>query len=125
MNQPAPRLLRGVGRWSLVALIINITIGGGIFGLPSKVYALVGSYSLLTYLICAALIGLIVLCFAEVGSHFTETGGSYLYVHAAFGATAGFVTGWAAPGRSRASRRRRGRGAAAPGAGLTSGLEAR
>ncbi len=94
MTQPAARLLRGVGRWSLVALFINVTIGAGIFGLPSKVYALVGPYSLLTYLICAALIGLIVMCFAEVGSRFTETGGSYLYVHAAFGAGAGFVTGW-------------------------------
>ena len=64
MSSPGPRLLRGIGRWSLVALVINITIGGGIFGLPSKVYGLVGVYSLLTYVACAALIGLIALCFA-------------------------------------------------------------
>jgi amino acid transporter len=94
--QPPPpdRLPREIGRWSAVALVINITIGAGIFGLPSKLYALVGSYSLLVYLLCAALIGLIALCFAEVGSRFPETGGPYVYAHEAFGPAVGFGIGW-------------------------------
>jgi amino acid transporter len=37
---------------------------------------------------------MIVLCFAEVGSRFTETGGPYLYAREAFGPTAGFTIGW-------------------------------
>lgn len=88
------RLIRGIGKWSLVALVINGVIGAGIFGLPSKVYALAGTYSLLAFLVCALFIALLVLCFAEVASRFTETGGPYLYAHAAFGAVVGFQVGW-------------------------------
>ncbi len=37
---------------------------------------------------------MIVLCFAEVGSRFTDTGGPYLYTREAFGPVAGFTIGW-------------------------------
>jgi len=37
---------------------------------------------------------LIILCFAEVGSRFEETGGPYLYAREAFGPTVGFEIGW-------------------------------
>ena len=87
-------LIRGIGRWDLVALTINIIIGAGIFGLPSRIYSLTGAYSLLAYLVCALLIVLIILCFAEVGSRFAETGGPYLYTRAAFGPVVGFEVGW-------------------------------
>jgi len=40
-------LLRGIRKWDLVAVAINAVIGAGIFGLPSKVFALIGSYSLI------------------------------------------------------------------------------
>lgn len=89
-----PQLVRGIGKWSLVALVINGVIGAGIFGLPANVYALAGTYSLLAFLVCAIFIALLVLCFAEVASRFTETGGPYLYAHAAFGAPVGFQIGW-------------------------------
>ena len=43
MAQPIEeRLVRGIGRWDLVAVAINGIIGAGIFGLPSKVFALIG-----------------------------------------------------------------------------------
>ncbi len=87
-------LIRGIGRWDLVALTINIIIGAGIFGLPSRIYSLTGAYSLLAYLVCALLIILIILCFAEVGSRFAETGGPYLYTRVAFGSVVGFEVGW-------------------------------
>jgi len=87
-------LVRGIGRWDLVALTINSIIGAGIFGLPSKIYGLAGVWSVLAYLVCAALVTLITLCFAEVGSRFTETGGSYLYARVAFGSVIGFEVGW-------------------------------
>jgi len=87
-------LVRGIGRWDLVALTINSIIGAGIFGLPSRIYGLAGVWSVLAYLVCAALVTLITLCFAEVGSRFTETGGSYLYARVAFGSVIGFEVGW-------------------------------
>jgi amino acid transporter len=87
-------LVRGIRRWDLVAVAINGVIGAGIFGLPSKVYALIGPYSLVAFVACALVVSLIVLCFAEVGSRFSETGGPYLYAREAFGSIAGFEVGW-------------------------------
>jgi basic amino acid/polyamine antiporter, APA family len=87
-------LIRGISRWDLTAIAINTIIGAGIFGLPAKVTALIGSYSLVAFVICALIIGLIVLCFAEVSSRFTTTGGMYLYAKEAFGSAVGFEVGW-------------------------------
>ena len=87
-------LVRGLRKWDLVALVINSVVGAGIFGLPSQVYALAGTYSLAAYAVAALAIGLIVLCFAEVGSRFGATGGPYLYTRVAFGPLIGFQVGW-------------------------------
>jgi amino acid transporter len=88
------KLVRGISRFDLTAIAINSIIGAGIFGLPSKVAALIGGYSLLAFIVCALIVALIVLCFAEVSSRFAETGGSYLYAHKAFGRVVGFEVGW-------------------------------
>ena len=87
-------LVREIGRWGLVGLTINMIIGAGIFGLPSRIYGLTGVWSVLAYLVCAVLVTLIILCFAEVGSRFAETGGPYLYTRVAFGSFIGFEVGW-------------------------------
>ena len=89
-----PDLVRGIRRWDFVALIINITIGAGILGLPAKIYALVGDYSLVAYVVSAASVALIILCFAEVSSRFSGAGGPYLYAREAFGPLIGFEVGW-------------------------------
>ena len=89
-----PGLVRGVGRWALVALMINGIIGAGIFGLPSRIHALVGPWGLLAFIACAVVVASICLCFAEVSSRFIQTGGPYLYTRQAFGSTAGFLMGW-------------------------------
>src|SRR5437870_1710510 len=87
-------LVRGIRRWDLVAVTINGIIGAGIFGLPAKVYLLIGSYSLIAFLACAFVVLLIILCFAEVGSRFDETGGPYTYAREAFGPAVAFEVGW-------------------------------
>src|SRR5919205_8751 len=87
-------LVRGIRRWDLVAVTINGIIGAGIFGLPSKVYGLIGGYSLLAFFACALVVMLIILCFAEVGSRFDETGGPYLYAREAFQPAVAFEIGW-------------------------------
>ena len=87
-------LLRGIRKWDLVAVAINGIIGAGIFGLPAKTYSLIGSYSLIAFVACAFVVLLIILCFAEVGSRFDETGGPYTYARAAFGPTIAFEVGW-------------------------------
>jgi APA family basic amino acid/polyamine antiporter len=87
-------LVRGIGRWDLTAVIINCIIGAGIFGLPSKVYAAIGSYSIIAFIVCALIVSLIVLCYAEVSSRFSSTGGPYLYAFEAFGPATAFGVGW-------------------------------
>jgi amino acid transporter len=86
--------LRDLRKWDLVALVVNSVIGAGIFGLPSRVFALAGTYSLIAYIAAAFAVLLIVLCFAEVSSRFSQTGGPYLYARASFGPFIGFQVGW-------------------------------
>ena len=87
-------LVRAIGRWSLAALAINSVIGSGVFGLPAIVAGLLGPYSTIAVLIAAVLIAIIMGCFAEVSSRFSEAGGPYLYARVAFGRLIGIVVGW-------------------------------
>jgi len=80
-----PELVRAIGRWNLAALMVNIVIAGGIFGLPSAVAGILGGQSPIAYLIAAAGIGIIAACVAEVASRFQQAGGPYLYAKTAFG----------------------------------------
>jgi amino acid transporter len=93
-NKGSGGLIRALGRWALTALVINSTIGSGIFGLPSVVAGYLGRQSPAAYLIAAAGIGIIVACFAEVASQFGVAGGPYLYAREAFGRFLGIETGW-------------------------------
>jgi basic amino acid/polyamine antiporter, APA family len=86
-------LVRVIGQWGLAAGIVNVTVGGGIFRLPSGVAAEVGAAAPLAYLACTIAMGLIVLCFADAGSRVSMTGGPYAYVETAFGPFVGFVSG--------------------------------
>ena len=90
---PAPGLVRAVGVFGLAASIFNVTVGGGIFRLPSGAAAAAGTAAPFVYLICAAVIGCVVLCFAEAGSRVPLTGGPYAYVEAVFGRYVGFLSG--------------------------------
>lgn len=91
---PRPELVRAIGRWSLVALVLNGVIGSGIFGLPSAVAKLVGPAAPWAYLGGALGIGVIMAVFAELSSQFRETGGQYLWARTALGRLAGIQTGW-------------------------------
>ena len=88
------KLVRDISRWDLTAIAINTVIGAGIFGLPSKVFEKIGGYSLIAFAACALIVGLIVICYAEVASRFQATGGMYLYAKEAFGSVIGFEVGW-------------------------------
>ena len=87
-------LSREIRKWDLVALLVNVTVGAGIFKLPADVQKAVGNYSLAAFVVCAGVIALIALCFAEVASRFTGTGGPYLYAKETFGSSVGFLVGW-------------------------------
>jgi len=90
----SPGLRREVGLLGLTAIAVNGVVGSGIFVLPATVAGLLGPASPLAYLVAALVTALVVLCFAEAGSRFEETGGPYLYARVAFGDFPGFVVGW-------------------------------
>lgn len=89
-------LIRGLGLWAAVAVVIGDTIGSGIFLVPSAMARMVGS----TALVFAAWIvgGLIVLsgafCYAELGAAFPKAGGPYAYLTRGLGPLWGFLFGW-------------------------------
>jgi basic amino acid/polyamine antiporter, APA family len=93
-HTPQPQLVRAIGRWSMVALAINSIVGAGIFGLPSTLAGLVGRASPLLVVAAGAGMAVIVACYAEVGSQFSETGGTYLYLRRTFGRLIGLQVGW-------------------------------
>lgn len=89
----APTLVRALGVRALAANIVNTIVGSGIFVLPAVVAAILGPAAVVAYIVCAALVALFGLCFAEVGSRVHVSGGAYAYVEAAFGPYVGFSAG--------------------------------
>lgn len=92
-----PALLRRLGLVSAGALVVANMIGTGIFASNGFLIADLGKPSLvlLSWLaggICA-LLG--ALCYAELAINFPKSGGEYLYLSRAYGATWGFISGWA------------------------------
>ena len=92
-SAPDSQLIRAIDTRGLTANIINSTVGAGIFVLPAAVAVGLGAAAPIAYLACAALMSLIVLCFAAAGSRVSLTGGLYAYIEVAFGGYAGFAGG--------------------------------
>ncbi|PWU12299.1 MAG: amino acid permease [Verrucomicrobia bacterium] len=92
-NTAAPHLQRVIGVTGLGFASFNSIVGSGIFALPGMVAALMGPSAILAYLVCAVLVTLMGLCFAEVGSRVTESGGVYAYGRVAFGPVVGGIAG--------------------------------
>jgi amino acid transporter len=89
-----PQLVRVLGRWSMVALVINGVIGSGIFGLPDDIAREIGSAGPWAYIFAALGVGSLMGIYAELGARSTEAGGSYLWAREAFGRHAGIQMGW-------------------------------
>lgn len=94
MSEPAAAPIRAIGLAGVILIATNGMIGTGIFALPGKLDAAVGTFAP----ILLALAGLgficIALSFADCARHFDRSGGQVVYVGTAFGPFAGFLTGW-------------------------------
>ena len=92
-----PKLVRSLGLWSSIGIVIGITIGGGIFRTPAGIADRVPDP--MWMLGVWVLGGLIVLCgalsFAELSASMPETGGMYVYLREGWGRPFGFLYGWA------------------------------
>ena len=90
------RLIRRLGLWSAVAVLVGSTIGSGIFRTPARIAAYVpvpvpmfGVW---------VLGGLLALCgaltYAELAAMYPRSGGVYVYVREGFGRLPAFLFGW-------------------------------
>src|SRR5215510_574001 len=89
-------LQRRLGVFTCAAIIMGITIGSGIFRVPSFVAAGVPSVSGMALLWVLA--GLITLCLAlslaELATLFPRPGGNFGFIREAWGPLAAFLYGW-------------------------------
>src|SRR5689334_7201055 len=97
MAGPAQQLVRRLGLWSAIGLVIGVTIGSGIFRTPATIASRVPEPPLM--LAVWVLGGLISLCgvlsVAELAAALPQTGGWYVYLRESWGRLAGFLFGWA------------------------------
>ena len=86
-----------LGLTDAVAVIVGIVIGAGIFETPALVAANSGNpMTLMLLWFAGGVISLIgALCFAELATTYPHPGGSYYYLHRAFGKKIAFLFAWA------------------------------
>ena len=96
---PAARpdaLPRQLGVWSAAAAAVGLTIGSGIFRVPSIIAAEAGSVGAVA--LVWVLGGVISLCgaltIAELAALYPRAGGIYVYLREAYGALPAFLFGW-------------------------------
>ena len=91
------RLIRRLGLWSAVAVLVGSTIGSGIFRTPAGVARLVDDVPL--FLLAWVVGAVVVLCgaltYSELAAAFPRSGGVYVFVRESFGPLPAFLFTWA------------------------------
>ena len=91
-----PGLDRRLGTLDAAAIILSNVIGSGIFLTPALVASLAGSGAVMLAVWCVggAIAFAGAMAYAELAALRPHAGGEYVYLRAAFGPLAAFVTGW-------------------------------
>ncbi|WP_030673435.1 APC family permease [Streptomyces rimosus] len=85
----------GIGLFALIMIGIGSIFGSGwLFGAGAAAQV-AGPAALVAWVIGAVFIGMIAMCYAEVGSAYPIPGGMARYGHLSHGPVLGFLTGWA------------------------------
>ena len=87
-------LQRTLGVWQAAAVSIGAIIGAGIFVLIGVASGIAGPAVILSFILAGLAALFTALSAAELSSFITESGGSYIYTHHAFGRFWGFIVGW-------------------------------
>lgn len=77
-----------------MGILLNAMIGAGMLAAPARVYGLVDGWSFAVLATSAIILIPLILCFADLGSRFSETGGPYLYARAVLPGWTAFAVGW-------------------------------
>jgi basic amino acid/polyamine antiporter, APA family len=95
-GSPPSSLQRRLGPYDAAAIIVSNVIGGGILFFPTLVAAMVPNpwLFLSTWLAGGALAFAGAMAYAELATLRPRAGGEYVYLDAAFGRLAAFLTGW-------------------------------
>jgi amino acid transporter len=96
MTERRLELIRGLGAWASMAIVVGTMIGTGIFLKPAEMAREGRSVSIV---FAAWIIGGILslfgaLSYAELGAMLPEAGGEYAYLRRGFGPVWGFLFGW-------------------------------
>jgi APA family basic amino acid/polyamine antiporter len=93
---PPKELARRLSLADSVAIVVGVTIGGGIFLVPNLVARSLPSASMILGVwVLAGAVSLIgALACAELGAVFPSTGGQYVFLREAYGPFAAFLCGW-------------------------------
>ena len=96
MTERRLELVRGLGAWSSMAIVVGTMIGTGIFLKPAEMAREGHSVSIVfaAWIVGAILSLFGALSFAELGSMLPEAGGEYAYLRRGFGPVWGFLFGW-------------------------------
>ncbi|HEV2488534.1 MAG TPA: amino acid permease [Candidatus Acidoferrales bacterium] len=91
-----PELVRGLGPWASVAIVVGTMVGTGIFIVPADMARSAGTVGLVTlaWIIGGALSLFGALSAAELGAAIPEAGGTYAYLDRSFGKLWAFLFGW-------------------------------
>lgn len=90
------QMKRTLGVWNGIAIIIGVIVGSGIFISPKGVLVRAGSVgaSLVVWGLCGLLALLGALCFAELGTSISSSGGEYTYINMAYGPMVSYLYIW-------------------------------
>ncbi|HWN76146.1 MAG TPA: amino acid permease [Candidatus Udaeobacter sp.] len=96
MSEKRLELVRGLGAWASMAIVIGTMIGTGIFLKPSEMAREGRSVSIVfaAWIVGAILSIFGALSFAELGAAIPEAGGEYAYLRRGLGPRWGFLFGW-------------------------------
>jgi amino acid transporter len=96
ISAPETRLVRRLGIWGSVGIVIGITIGSGIFRTPAVIAGRVPDpmWMLAVWLLGGIMSLCGALSVAELAASFPQTGGWYVYLREGWGRLTGFLFGW-------------------------------